>query len=352
VDVDLEMVSPSPFKSLAIELNGKPVPASKILPGGRFVFQFDSKQLPEGENLLYPRAENQRGTVLSQERILFVDNVDEPPVLAKNLKSGDFVLSDQLLQLTADDDRGVEKMEIQIDDLPWQTLDPLYRPGRIYVSHLNFPAAPASGTHTLRIRLTDNGKQTKEETLLLKPADPSRFIFMDLKFDRDWISPMDRLSDGTGWDFPAEELPASSRPFVFNSKNGPVIFKFGDKSNGARNCMEARGQKLELPPGSYKAIHILGAMRDGTTPLAFQVASDKGLPRSVMLNFSDWWRGDPIYGEEAVVKTGYHHERDNPQKKPGAGIYLQTIPIKEGKPVSITLPNDPRLAIFAVSLEK
>jgi hypothetical protein len=93
-------------------------------------------------------------------------------------------------------------------------------------------------------------------------------------------------------------------------------------------------------------------MHDGSSPSVFQLAYEKGLPRSVMLNFSDWWRGDPIYGEEAVFKTAFHHEKDNPQKPPGAGIYLQSIPLKEGAPVSLTLPSDNRLRIFAVTLEK
>ena len=364
VNVDLEMVSPSPFKSLAVELDGQPLPVSKITPEGRFKFKFDSMKLAEGNHTLFTRAENQAGTVLSQVRTLFIDNVDELPAMVLNLKSGDTVMDEQVLHVNASDDRGVQKFQINVDDRPWQTVEPLYPPDT-FVQTLNFDASKPDHGHKVHIKLTDNGGRTVEQVLTLNLARKDRGRYLDLPLNLDWISESDKLDDGTGWDFPAEELPLSGKPFVFNSKNGPVSFRFPHKSAGAKNCVECRGQKIVIPAGSrYKAIHILGAMHNGSSPVAFQLAYSKGLPRTVMLNFSDWWRGDPIYGEETVVKTTFHHEKSGEaQKKPGVGMYLQSIPLQEGPsapdtggragtPVSLTLPNDNRFRIFAITLEK
>jgi len=351
VDVELEMVSPSPFKSLAIQLDGQPLAVEKITPEGRFKFKFDSNRLQEGNHVLSARAENRAGTVLSQERTLVVDNLDELPVMKMNLKTGDTVMAGQLLHVDATDDRGIQKLQINVDDQPWQTLEPLYAPGT-FVKALDFDASKPNNAHKMRVKLTDSGGQTVELALALNMAPDDHATYLDLPFNQDWISETANLSDGTGWDFPAEELPGSNKSFVYNSRNGPISFRFGDKSPGAKNCVDCRGQKLQIPPGQYKAIHILGSMHDGTSPVAFQLAHEQGLPRTVMLNFSDWWRGDPIYGEEVVFKTKFHHEKDNGQKPPGAGIYLQSIPLKDGAPVSLTLPNDPRLRVFAITLEK
>ena len=351
VHVELEMVSPSPFKSMSVELDGQPLPVIKITPEGRFKFKFDSTKLTEGNHTLFARAENQTGSVLSQERTLFIDNIDELPVMTMNLKSGDMVMNEQILHVDAADDRGVQKLQINVDGRPWQTIEPLYPPNT-FVQSLNFDASKPDTGRKVHVKVTDNGGQTVEQVLTLNLAkDHGRFL--DLPYNLDWISESDKLDDGSGWDFPAEELPLSGKPFVFNSKDGPVSFRFPHKSTGAKNCVECRGQKIVLPAGQYTAIHILGAMHDGSSAAAFEVVYKKGLPRTVLLTFSDWWRGDPIYGEETVVKTTFHHEKSGDvQKKPGVGMYLQTIPFKEGTPVSLMLPNDSRLRIFAMTLEK
>jgi glycosyl hydrolase family 2 len=350
VDVELEMVSPSPFKSLTVQLDGVPLPVDKISQEGRFKFNFDSNRLAEGDHTLFTRAENQAGTVLSQERTLFIDNMDEVPVVMVNLKSGNTVMDEQILHVDATDDRGVQKLQVNVDDQPWRTVEPLYAPG-IFIQTLNLDASKPDNAHKVHVKLTDSGGQSVELVLALNLASKGHGQYLDLPFNKDWISESSKLDDGTGWDFPAEELPLSNKPFIFNSRSGPVSFRFPDKAAGAKNCVECQGQKIPIPPGSYRAIHILAAMHDGSSPVAFQVAYEKGLPRTVMLNFSDWWRADPIYGEETVVKTAFHHEKNDVQKPPGVGIYLNSIPL-EGTPVSLTLPNDGRLRIFAITLEK
>ncbi|MBV9463369.1 MAG: beta galactosidase jelly roll domain-containing protein, partial [Verrucomicrobiae bacterium] len=118
VPLKWEMVSSSSGKKFSAELDGKELAPFPETTDRVFVSAINTDRLKEGEHVLTVRAENQDGLVLSQERVLFVDNVDEPPTLKVNLKDGDEILPNHLVRLRAEDDRSLKSVEVQIDDAP------------------------------------------------------------------------------------------------------------------------------------------------------------------------------------------------------------------------------------------
>ncbi len=345
VDLDLILQSSSPAREISIQVDGRDLEVTHHEATGHFTANFDSTQLMEGPHIMTVRAENQNGTVLSEVPTAFVDNVDEPPTLEANLHSGDFILDGQILCVNAQDDRDITRVEARMGEAPWKLLDRVQRTST-YLTHLSASAGPSK----LQIRVVDDGNHTVEKTLDLH-APASSFIHLPLPFDCDWISSSTNLKDGTGWDFPTEELPAGGQTFVHNSQSGPIVFQFPDTSDGVKNCVECRGQTLNLPAGRFKAIHILAAMHDGSAPVRFLLHPAEGTMQVVTLNFSDWWRGEPAHGDERAILTTVHHEASDAAKAPGVGIYMQSIPLGSSIPTRLSLPNDSRLRIFAISLE-
>jgi hypothetical protein len=92
-------------------------------------------------------------------------------------------------------------------------------------------------------------------------------------------------------------------------------------------------------------------MHNGGGKAPFILHYTDGTEEKKVVGFSDWWGANAVYGEKLAIKTIHHHEAGG-DRKPDAGIYLQTIEPGKGKILySITLPAERRLHIFAMTLE-
>lgn len=177
----------------------------------------------------------------------------------------------------------------------------------------------------------------------------------------------DGAFDAQGRSYSGDMLPKSLNV-------GGINFKLGPTTDGAKNALAAKGQSIAIPAG-YDRVYVLASATVDTAP-TFTLGSSK-----VKANIPAWdgyigqwdlrlWKGvqpelaynwnlpfaglEPGYVKKAEV-AWYASHRHLPGK--GNGFYEYTYLFKQGFDVpkgakSLTLPNDPRVRIFAVSVAK
>jgi alpha-mannosidase len=136
---------------------------------------------------------------------------------------------------------------------------------------------------------------------------------LELPYDRDGISrdaaPRDGDLDGAGHSIAGDLLPAS---FV----SGGVGFRTGPREPGQANVVASRGQKLELPAGSFDALYLAAAAVGGDRPATFFV---DGKPTTMTIH--DW--AEPVGQWDSRLVAGDFHE-DPATIAPG---YAKTQPL-------------------------
>lgn len=182
--------------------------------------------------------------------------------------------------------------------------------------------------------------------------------------------------DGKGNALPAEMLPAE---ITFNA----IRFRLGKAKTGTPNAVVARGQRIDLPAGSYNRLYMLAAAANGDRKAAFEVGD-----QAVELNVEDWggfigqwdnrkWVAKDIsipagpgrpartehddYAEMTGVQPGFikradlawycsHHHNAAGENVPYGYSYLfaYRIDLPEGAK-TVRLPNDPNVRVLAVS---
>ena len=205
---------------------------------------------------------------------------------------------------------------------------------------------------------------------LAPPSAPAMAVTsqpVPLAFDTDVISSRAKRTDGAmdaaGDAYPAEMFPATL-------ERGGVGFKLGPVADGQKNAISANGQQIALPAGDFNRIHLLAAA-DGDAAGTIEIG-DMSQPMQVpnWTGFIGQW-DDRIWDTPA---TGYHPVSIVTGLAPG---YIKRTPVAwfathhnspEGDAYyqfsylfqlsydlpagtkSITLPDDPKIRVFAVSL--
>ncbi len=171
--------------------------------------------------------------------------------------------------------------------------------------------------------------------------------------------------DGKGNALPAEMLPTQ---LTFND----VQFQFAPAKTGAPNAIAAKGQTIELPEGHYNRVYLLGASTDGDRKATFKIGNTP-----IELDIENWggfigqwddrqWTSKDTsnddYGQMTGIKPGYikradlawycsHHHSAAGENVPYAYSYLFAYPIDlPAGAKTITLPNDDRIRILAISV--
>ena len=196
---------------------------------------------------------------------------------------------------------------------------------------------------------------------------------VSLDYDVDAISTNAKRDDGqfddAGGAYPAEQLPETLTL-------GGVDFKLGDAADGKMNALAAKGQSLELPGGDFDAVYVLAAAADGDQAATFMVG-DKTYDRTVQAwngYVGQWdnrlWAGDTPEQKEQVgdaemvgLVPGYtkrdqiawfasHHHRDGRDVAyQYAYLFLYKFEVPAGA-TTLTLPDDAKIRVFAVSVAK
>ena len=353
--------------TVSVEIKGKEPPeAVELLVDGKslgrlsqqkdlYRIELDTTKISEGGHALIVRAKakvpseerGKQGYYVSDFARVTIDNIDNLPTVTVNLKDGDIAMGKVSLKAIVNDDRGVTSVTYSVDGGEARTMDSLGEED--YHAIWDASQLADGSEHELKFTATDTGNQATEVKARVK-IDNKPGQYVDLLFDHDWISWNKNRGDGTGYDLPAEELPDSNSEFVFNG-NEKVKFKFGDKADDAKNNVECNKQKITFTPGRYTKVHILATMHNGGSRQPFILTYTDGTSEKVFTGFSDWWGGNPVFGEEVVIMTTHHHEAAS-DRKPGVALYMQTLEPDRRKILSsITLPIDKRLHIFAMTLE-
>lgn len=305
---------------------------------------WDTTRFADGEYIIYLKAKDSAGVTQTSIKKVFVDNIDDPPLINVNIKDGDWIMHTKNIQIQLTDDRTPPmdlKATLTIDGEEKELLNP--KPGKFFFKW----DLTENATHILIIKASDTNKNISEKTLYIT-VDNSPGTYIKLPYNHDWISWDENMSDGTGWDFPAEELPESNLDFIYNKTK----FMFGDKTDGKVNNIECSGQRLAILLASHSNLYILASSHDGSSSGDLVLIYDDNSKETITITISDWWGAMPMFGEELTIKCTHHHERNAIDNPPGAGIYLRKIILAPGKNIKeIILPNEPKLHIFSITLE-
>jgi alpha-mannosidase len=223
----------------------------------------------------------------------------------------------------------------------------------------------------LRASVPANGLKT----FAIKLAAPSakvaaaRTQAVTLPFDLDAASRDSGLTDGafdaSGRTYPGEQLPATV-------VTGAIPFRLGSTASGAKNALTSRGQTIPLPAG-YTRVYVLAASSQGDVPSQFTLGN-----RRVTATVQDWggyigqwdnrlwigtvpeltydwnnpWGGlEPGFikkSEVAWFSSHRHHPKDGNEFYQYSYLFKYGFDVPRGA-TSITLPNDPRIKVFAVT---
>lgn len=205
-----------------------------------------------------------------------------------------------------------------------------------------------------------------------EPAAPAQSQAVALTYDVDAVSTnanrADGKFDGAGRTFAAEQFPKTL-------DSAGVRFEFGKTDDGAKNAVVARGQTIAIPAG-YDRVYVIAAAANGDREATFKIG-DKTVRETVQ----DWggyvgqwdnrlWN-EPIpelaFSVSAkmtglvpgYVKTNtiasfasHRHNQSNADEAyEYTYLYRYGFDVPAGA-TSITLPDDAKIGVFAVSVAK
>lgn len=171
--------------------------------------------------------------------------------------------------------------------------------------------------------------------------------------------------DGKGDSYPAEMLP-SKISFA------DVQFQLASAKTGAPNALQAKGQEIPLPPGSFNRLYMLAAANNGDQTATFSIG-----PEKTDLRIQDWggfigqwddreWSSADTshddYGDMIGLKPGYikradlawycdhHHDtKGNNVAYRYSYLFGYALDIPAGAK-ALTLPRNENVRIFAISV--
>jgi hypothetical protein len=172
-----------------------------------------------------------------------------------------------------------------------------------------------------------------------------------LGYDQDSIAtaahPDDGNFDGLGWSYAAETLPAAGQVVLSGTP-----FAFPTSADGVANTLTASGQTLSLPDLHGSRLRILAAAFGGAVNGTGTITYTDGSTVQVPLRFSDWASG-PQASEDVAVAAPYRLRAGVGRDGPAVDIYAQAVSLDPTRAVrSIALPDQPRLRLFAVTLQQ
>jgi hypothetical protein len=147
--------------------------------------------------------------------------------------------------------------------------------------------------------------------------------------------------DGGGWSYDAALLPPKG-PVTW----GGITYQAPDPTGTAPNFVEARGQGLLLPGGQHSWLHVVGSSHNGPVSAAFTVWYTDGTSAEVAATVADWAGGGP-----AVLEMPHRIKAGQGVDGPPVRLFGQSLRLDATKTVrSVTLPNDPRVELYALTL--
>jgi hypothetical protein len=152
--------------------------------------------------------------------------------------------------------------------------------------------------------------------------------------------------DGGGWSYDAALLPPAGADAIHD-----VTYDMPDPGGTANNFVEAHGQQVLLPAGQYGALRVLGATHNGDVVTTATVTYTDGSTASVPLALTDWAAGSGRNGNTVEIAMDHRIKAGQGVDGPPVQLFGTSLRLDAGKTVlSLTLPNDSRLEIYAATL--
>ncbi len=205
-----------------------------------------------------------------------------------------------------------------------------------------------------------------------QPVAPAVSKPLELPFNSDAISSdanrADGAFDGDGRTYPAEMVPAEL-------SRGGVTFRMGPVADGAKNAVACAGQTIALPQDAGDRLYLLASANENVAA-EFRVGEEKQT-----LQIGDWsgyvgqwdnrlWAGEvpeltyewhnpldglvPGFTRRAPIAwfaSHLHHPREGNEFYRYSYLFQYALAIPKGA-ASVTLPDDPRVRVFAMSVAK
>ena len=158
-------------------------------------------------------------------------------------------------------------------------------------------------------------------------------------------SPASGNFDGGGWSYDADLLPAAG-PVTWDG----VTYQAPDPTGTAKNFVQARGQSLLLPAGDHAAVKLVATTHNGPVTAALTIGYADGTTAPATVTIADWC-GTAAPGTTAVLAMPHRIKAGQGVDGPPVSLFGTSLPVPAGKQIrSLTLPNDPRLYLYAVTL--
>jgi hypothetical protein len=157
----------------------------------------------------------------------------------------------------------------------------------------------------------------------------------------------DSRSGVLGATYPAERAPGPLEPIEV----GGVPFLFPPTDREANN-VAFMGQRLDVPPGAYDALHLLGVSEQGNYQGVLRLVYEDGVIDEVTLGLSDWCQ-TPRYGEEIAFEFAQRRGAGGAVERITCRILQQRVPLRgEGRLVRIELPDRETMHLFSLTLSR
>ncbi|MFB9688177.1 GH92 family glycosyl hydrolase [Amycolatopsis plumensis] len=256
---------------------------------------------------------------------------------------------------------GLQPVTVSVTS-PWKArFQPLLLPwsGRLPVQQtvpitLSVPSGAAVGTYPVQVTVSGLGanKVTRSATIEVRtPAacvSPGPQCAVDLGRDLNHdgtatvAASAEGNFDGSGWSYDAALLPAAG-PVVWDG----VTYAAPDALGTSPNFVEARGQSLLVPAGQHTALRLVGASHNGPVSTTVTAHYTDGTSADLALTFGDWaGSGSPV-----VLEMPHRIKAGSGVDGPPVRLFGISAGLDGGKTVqSVSLPNDPRVEIYALTL--
>jgi predicted alpha-1,2-mannosidase len=220
------------------------------------------------------------------------------------------------------------------------------------------PPGTAVGTYPVEVAVSVPAANTVRRTVSVAVREPTTcasssggVCLVDLGQERNLdgtatpASPAEGNFDGGGWSYDADLLPAAG-PVTW----GGVAYQAPDATGTANNFVQARGQAVLLPQGEHAAIKLVATAYNGPVTAAVTIGYADGTAGTVTVTVADWC-GSPAMGSTTLLAMPHRIKAGQGVDGPPVSLFGFSLPLASGKQIrSITLPNDPRLNLYAVTL--
>ncbi|MBC8104249.1 MAG: hypothetical protein H7Z41_16865 [Cytophagales bacterium] len=152
-----------------------------------------------------------------------------------------------------------------------------------------------------------------------------------------------------------EEIPAYPSSYYDDASPTArlVSFRYGSDSEGDKNAVRCEGQTVRVPRSGYVGVHLAATATGGAArPMTLILRYRDGTTQNVKRAVGDWHT--PAFPSGDPVALQVHRSRSkNGDKSAECLIRHAIFPATVTKDlVSITLPQDAALKVFAITLEK